>query len=47
MAIQNAVDGQTQDAQMKALERSKKNQENQEGAKALSDFNALVAKLNQ
>ena len=45
--MENAVDGQTQNAQANALAEAQKNQENQEAAKALNNFNALVSKLTQ
>jgi hypothetical protein len=47
MIMENTVDGQTQNAQANALAESQKNEENQEAAKALNDFNALVSKLTQ
>jgi hypothetical protein len=45
--IMDAIDGKTQQAQANAMAESQKNQENQEFAKALNDFNQLVSKLNQ
>jgi hypothetical protein len=45
--IMDGVDGQSQNAQSHAVEQSQKNEEQQEFAKALNDFNALVSKLNQ
>ena len=45
--MENAIDGQTQQAQAHAMAEAQKNEENQEAAKALNDFNALVSKLTQ
>jgi hypothetical protein len=47
MIMENAIDGNTQNAQAHSMEEAQKNEENQEAAKALNDFNALVSKLNQ